>query len=347
MLPVKRLIANSYASAGLIRNIILNKYCDHLPLYRQQMTLKYRHGIEISRKTMGNWMYLIADWLTLIYEALRHEIRQSGYMQIDETFIKYQDSKKDHCPNGYLWAYHSPGVGVLFEWFPSRAAGCLDSMLSGYKGIIQTDGYAAYPSWLNEPEHKKEKGSIIHAACWAHTRRKFAEVPENSNSRKIVRLIAKLYRTETELREHPELERAAYRQKYAAPVLERIKAILDKEQPRQLPKSNFGEAITYALKRWDALNLYLEHETLEIDNNRVENAIRPTAIGKKNFLFFGSPDSGQTSAVIYSLVETCRKLGINPSDYLKDLFDALPAMQQSEAANWTPARWFIAQSQTA
>lgn len=343
----KRLISNSYASAGLIGNIILNKYCDHLPLYRQQMTLKYRHGIEISRKTMSNWMYLIADWLTLIYEALRNEIRQSGTMQIDETFIKYQDPQTDHCPNGYLWAYHSPGAGVLFEWFPSRAAECLDPMLNGYEGIIQTDGYGAYTSWLNNPDHKKEKNSIIHAACWAHTRRKFVEVPENSNARKIVRLIAKLYRTETELREHPELERAATRQKHAAPVLERIKAILDKEQPRQLPQSNFGKAISYALERWGALNLYLEHATLEIDNNGVENAIRPTAIGKKNFLFFGSPDSGQTSAVIYSLVETCRKLGINPSEYLKELLDALPTMQQSDAANWTPARWSAAQSQTA
>ncbi|VGO22117.1 hypothetical protein SCARR_04198 [Pontiella sulfatireligans] len=121
-----RLIPNSYASAGLLLQIILSKYCDHLPLYRQEQVLKYRHGIEISRKTMGNWMYLIADWLTLIYEALRNEIRQSEYIQADETFIKYQDPKKDHCPNGYLWAYHSPGVGVLFEWFPSRAASCLD-----------------------------------------------------------------------------------------------------------------------------------------------------------------------------------------------------------------------------
>ncbi|VGO11747.1 hypothetical protein PDESU_04820 [Pontiella desulfatans] len=343
----KRLIPNSYASAGLIRSIILNKYCDHLPLYRQEMTLKYRHDIEISRKTMGNWMYLVADWLTLIYEALRNEIRQSGYMQIDETFIKYQDTEKDHCPNGYLWAYHSPGAGVLFEWFPSRAAECLDPMLTDYEGYIQTDGYAAYPAWLNRPEHQKEKETIIHAACWAHTRRNFVEVPDNSNARKVVKLIAKLYRTETELRNNPELERAAYRRKHAAPVLDKIKTILDKEQARQLPKSNFGKAITYALDRWEALNLYLEHGTFEIDNNLVENAIRPTALGKKNFLFFGSPNSGQTSAVIYSLVETCRKLGLNPAEYLKDLLDALPTMQQSEAANWTPARWSTARTQTA
>jgi transposase len=337
----KRLIPNSYASAGLIAYIILNKYCDHLPLYRQEMALMYRHDIEISRKTMGNWMYLVADWLTLIYEALRNEIRASGYMQIDETFIKYQDPKKDHCPNGYLWAYHSPGAGVLFEWFPSRASECLDPMLNGYEGYIQTDGYAAYPSWLNRPEHATEKAAIVHAACWAHARRNFAEVNESSSARKIVRLIAKLYRFETELRENPICDRSAFRQKHAKPVLEQIKKILDREQPRQLPKSNFGKAISYALDRWSELNLYLEHGTLEIDNNLVENAIRPTAIGKKNFLFFGSPNSGQTSAVIYSLVETCRKLGINPAAYLNELLSALPTMQQSEAPGWTPARWAV------
>ncbi|VGO16232.1 hypothetical protein PDESU_04823 [Pontiella desulfatans] len=340
----KRLIPNSYASAGLIRHIILSKYCDHMPLYRQEMTLKYRHDIEVSRKTMGNWMYLIADWLTLIYEALRTEIRQSGYMQIDETFIKYQDPKKDYCPNGYLWAYRSPAAGVLFEWFPSRAAECLDPMLGGYEGYIQTDGYAAYPSWLNRPEHQTENAAIIHAACWAHTRRNFVEVSGNSNSRKVVKLIAKLYRIETQLRDNPELDRMSHRQEHAVPVLERIKEILDREQARQLPKSSFGKAINYALDRWPELNLYLDHGTLEIDNNGVENAIRPTAIGKKNFLFFGSPNSGQTSAVIYSLVETCRKLGINPSAYLKELFDALPDMNQSEAVEWTPSRWSTAQS---
>ncbi|WP_168432867.1 IS66 family transposase [Pontiella sulfatireligans] len=341
-----RLIPNSYASAGLLLQIILSKYCDHLPLYRQEQVLKYRHGIEISRKTMGNWMYLIADWLTLIYEALRNEIRQSEYIQADETFIKYQDPKKDHCPNGYLWAYHSPGVGVLFEWFPSRAASCLDSMLTDYAGLLQSDGYGSYPSWLNDPAHEQEKGNIIHACCWAHARRKFHEAGD-SISRKIIKLIAKLYRNETTLRKQPELDRATYRQEHSAPVLNEIKTILDREQKKQLPKSKLGEAISYTLKRWDSLNLFLEHGKLEIDNNLVENAIRPTAIGKKNFLFFGSPRSGQDSAIIYSLIETCRKLDINPADYLRDVLEALPTMGQNEAASWTPAQWNSSRAQSA
>ncbi|VGO18784.1 IS66 family transposase [Pontiella sulfatireligans] len=335
----KQLIENSYATVGLVLHIILGKYCDHLPLYRQEQIFKQRFGVEISRKTMGGWMYLVAQWLSLIYEALRNEIRASGYIQADETFIKYQDPKKDYCPNGYLWAYHSPAVGVLFEWHASRAATCLDSMLIGYSGLLQTDGYAGYTSWLNKKSHAAKKASIIHAACWAHARRKFKEVPGNPTAEDVVKLIAKLYRVESKLRDNPDLDRAAYRQEHSAPVLEQIKSILETERFRQLPQSNFGKAIHYTLERWDALNLYLEHDKLEICNNLVENAIRPTAIGKKNFLFFGSPDSGQTSAVIYSLIETCRKLDINPAVYLREILTALPTMNQSEAADWTPARW--------
>ena len=292
----KQLIENSYASAGLVLHIILSKYCDHLPLYRQEQIFKQRYGVEVSRKIMGGWMYLVAQWLSLIYEALRNEIRKSGYIQADETFIKYQDPKKDHCPNGYLWAYHSLDQGVLFEWHASRAATCLDSMLIDYSGLLQTDGYGAYPAWLNDQKHTEEKAAIIHAACWAHARRKFKEVSGNPTAQDIVKRIAKLYRVERELRDNPEVDRAAYRQEHSAPVLEGIKPILETERPRQLPQSNFGKAIHYTLERWDALNLYLEHSRLEIDNNLVENAIRPTAIGKKNFLFFGSPDTGQTSA---------------------------------------------------
>jgi len=334
-----QLIENSYASVGLIVHIILGKYCDHLPLYRQEQIFKRRFGVEISRKTMGGWMFLVAQWLSLIYEALRNEIRASGYIQADETFIKYQDRQKDYCPNGYLWAYHTPKLGVLFEWYPSRAAECLDTMLKGYKGLLQSDGYVGYTSWLNKKKHATEKAAIIHAACWAHARRKFVEVPGHPVAQEIVKLMAKLYRIETTLRDKPTLDRAAYRQTHATPHLEHIKKILDQEKPRQLPQSNFGKAINYTLERWDALNLYLEHGTLEIDNNLVENAIRPTAIGKKNFLFFGSPESGQTSAVIYSLIETCRKLDINPADYLRETLSALPTMKQSEAASWTPVQW--------
>ena len=212
-------------------------------------------------------------------------------------------------------------------------------MLIGYEGLLQSDGYTGYTSWLGEKKHAKEKSEITHAACWAHARRKFVESPGHPAAGKIIKLIAKLYRIETHLRENPSLDRSTYRKNHAAEHLDKIKEILEEEKPRTLPKSAFSKAIGYTLDRWSMLTEYLEHPTLEIDNNLVENAIRPTAIGKKNRLFFGSPSSGQDSAVLYSLIETCRKLGLNPADYLRELLDALPAMEQSEIGNWTPARW--------
>ena len=260
----KRLIDNSCATAGLLHHILLGKYCDHLPLYRQEQIFRQRFGVEISRKTMGGWMYLVAQWLALIYEALRDEIRASGYIQADETHVRYQDPARDYCPNGYLWTYHSPRAGVLFEWFPSRASGCLDPMLRGYAGLLQTDGYGGYPAWLNDRRHATEKEAIVHAACWAHARRKFADVPGHPVAGEVVKLIARLYRVESVLRDNPRLERAAYRREHAAPHLAQIRGILDAERPRQLPQSAFGQAINYTLDRWDALNLYLEHGALEI-----------------------------------------------------------------------------------
>ena len=172
----------------------------------------------------------------------------------------------------------------------------------------------------------------------AHARRKFVEAG-HPIAEKVVKHITKLYWIETKLRKQGSDDRCVTRQAQAAPILEAIKALLEIEKPRTLPKSAFGKAINYTLERWDMLNEYLDHHALEIDNNLVENAIRPTAIGKKNWLFFGSPNSGQDSAILYSLIETCRKLGINPADYLRELFDALPAMEQKEIPHWTPAKW--------
>lgn len=335
----KRLIENSYASAGLLLQIILNKYCDHLPLYRQEQIFYQRYGVELSRKTMSGWMTLMGDWFSLIYESLRQEIRSNHYIQADETFVKYQEPGKSYCPNGYLWAYHAPEVGVLFEWHASRAATCLEKMLCTYQGRLQTDGYGAYESFLNKPENADLKKGIIHSACWAHVRRKFIESQPNPLAKQMVEKIKELYKIEARLREHPELDRSAVRKKDAQPVLEEMRKLLDAEQARHLPKSNIGKAINYTLRLWDKLCVYIDYSELEIDNNLVENTIRPTAIGKKNFLFFGSPTSGQTSAIIYSLIETCRKLEINPAEYLKDVLEALPEMISNDACKYTPAQW--------
>ncbi len=334
------LIPTSYASPELLVDIIISKYCDHLPLYRQSDILMRRYGIDISRKTMGHWMYLMANWLTIIYEAIRAEVRLTDYMQIDETPIKYIKPGNGSCLKGYLWVYYAPTVdAVFFEWFASRANECLDPMLKDFFGLIQTDDYAAYGAFYKRPEHAAEAEQIIHAACWVHARRKFFEAMDDPVAAKVIREIQKLYQIESKLTKHPELDRSSVRQEEATPVLDTIKTILEEEQPRQLPKSKIGEAISYTLNLWDKLTVYVDHSELQIDNNLVENAIRPSAIGKKNWLHFGSSDSGQISAVLYTVLENCRRLDINPEEYLLELFRALPEMQVAEAADWTPSRW--------
>ncbi len=340
----KSLIPNSYASASLVLQVLLRKYCDHIPLYRQEQALMQRHGIEISRKTMSSWMMLIANWLSMIYNALSEEIRSSGYMQIDETHVKYIEPGKGSCPTGYLWTYHNPRGGVLFQWHPSRASSCLDSMLTNYKGLIQTDGYNGYTSWLGKGVQSQENPDIIHASCWAHARRKFIDAPRTPKVEKVIKLISELYRNEKLAKNKNPEERAEYRQLNSVLILDKIKTLLCEEQYKERPITGFAKAINYTLERWEGLTKYVNHGLLEIDNNLVENAIRPIAIGKKNFLFFGSSESGQTSAIIVSLIETCRKLDLNPKTYLSELFAALPTMMQSEAKSWTPSKWKEAQN---
>jgi transposase len=340
----KRLIDNCFATVSLVLMILLGKFCDHLPFYRQEQIFK-RYGIDIDRKLMGNWLFLISAQLAIIYEAIRLELKATNYLQLDETSIRYIEPGNKKCKTGYLWAAHSPGVGVLFEWHPGRGHACLDKILKDYNGIIQTDGYEAYKTWLSKKALPRQK--LIHAACWAHARRKFNEVKGSPIANQILLKIQELYRIETELREDLSADRSTIRLAKAQPVLHEIKELLEQHRPHPKAKNAVSKAINYTLERWAELNKYVWHSRLEIDNNLVENAIRPTAIGKKNFLFFGSESSGQDSAIIYSLIETCRKIDINPAAYLRDVLTALPAMTNLQAADWTPKKWKARQSSTA
>ena len=172
----KRIIENSYASAGLLINIVLGKYADHLPLYRQSQINKTRHGVDISRQTMADWMFRLAQMLAMIYEAIREEIRAENYLQIDETPVRYQNPGSGKCGQGYLWPYHATGTAVFFEWHTGRASECLDKTLKGFKGVVQSDGYSAYGAF----KKRHPAAEIEYAACWAHARRKFHEARNES-----------------------------------------------------------------------------------------------------------------------------------------------------------------------
>ena len=334
----KRILENSYASAGLLVSIVLAKYCDHLPLYRQSKIFKSRLNVDLSRQTMGDWMYRLSHMLAMIYEAIRDEIRAESYLQIDETPVHYQNPGNGKCSQGYLWPYHAPGKAVFFEWHTGRASECLDKTLKGFTGIIQSDGYSAYGAYLK----RHPKAEVKLAACWAHARRKFHEARNESPfAARMLQEIQELYEIEADLRTDPTLDRRAVRHEKSQPILHRIGLQLQADQSKHLPKSQTGKAINYTLSLWNKLLLYTEHAEVEIDNNLVENAIRPTAIGKKNGLFFGSADAGKISATYYTLIETCRKLELNPDEYLRDILRQLPKMTNQTAKDFTPAAWTI------
>ena len=339
----EQLIPGSFASASLLARICTGKFADHQPLYRQEQIFA-RENIILSRKTMCGWVWRTANWLRIIYEALRMEVLAAAYLQVDETPIRYICSEHGKTKKGYLWVYLAPGGGVFFEWHAGRGSKCLEDMLGDFDGTIQTDGYAAYESHNGaRPDGRKLKlGS-----CWAHARRGFHRAQDESAlSKAVLKDIQELYRIEAELREAGTgaQQRETRRRTESAPMLAAIKGKLEAHRPHHLPQSLTGKAISYALERWDGLTMYVGNGEMEIDNNLVENAIRPSAIGKKNWLFFGSESGGWQNAVMYTVVQNCRMHGINPEEYLKDVLGRLPHIKADEARELTPAKWLAARS---
>jgi transposase len=332
-----RLIEKGLPGAGLLAQVVISKYEDHLPLYRQEKIYWERHGVKLPRQTLAAWIEQGAQWLRPVYEAMKGSLVKGDYLQVDETPIRYLDPD---CPGraqiGYLWTYSRPGADVVFEWNTSRGRDGPKLFLKNFRGRLQTDGYSVYASLAGE------RPELILIGCWAHARRKFVEaLEEDRRAAWIVRQIAILYRIEKRLREKragPAL-REAVRASDARPVLERIGRALRLIQPLVLPKSLLGEAISYTLERWTELCRYRQDGAWEIDNNLVENAIRPTAVGKKNFLFIGHPEAGWRSAVIYSVLGSCRRYGVDPHEYLRDVLGRLPAMKITEIESITPAAW--------
>jgi transposase len=336
-----RLIEKGLPGAGLLTQVIVSKYEDHLPLYRQEKIYRQRHGVNLSRQTLCGWVDAAADWLSPIYREMKAGLLAGNYLQADETPIRYLDPDvKGKSQQGWLWLYSHPQGDVVFEWNVSRSREGPRDFLTGFKGQLQTDGYGVYESLARE-----RGGELILIGCWAHVRRGFHEaLGEGRAAAWIVAQIGQLYGVEKALREHragPAL-RAAVRAWQSRPVLARLRRALEIIRRRVLPQSLTGQAIDYALNRWEALNRYVDDGRLEIDNNLCENAIRPTAVGKKNFLFIGHPEAGQRSAVIYSVLGSCRRLGINPAEYLQDLFERLPKAKTSEIKSLTPSAWLKA-----
>jgi len=333
-----RLLEKGYVGPGLMAQIVISKYEDHLPLYRQERIYRERHGVSIARQSLAEWVGQAAFWLKPIYQFMKKNSLARSYLQADETPIRYLDpDQPGKARLGYLWTYSAPGGDVLFDWQTTRSKAAPAEFLKTFKGHLQTDAYVVYQGLAKDRE-----GEITLVGCWAHCRRNFVEaLQEDRRVGWFVRQIGHLYGVEKQLREGragPRL-RAARRASEARPVLDRLRKALERMARKILPKSGFGQAINYALDQWPTLINYLDDGRLEIDNNLIENAIRPTALGKKNFLFIGHPDAGWQSAVIYSLLGSCRRHGINPHQYLRDVLARLPSATNHHIPELTPAAW--------
>ena len=266
---------------------------------------------------------------------MKKGLKERSYLQVDETPVPYCRTEDGGSRKGFLWVYNDPGGDVLFEWHQGRGADCLKGMLDEFSGVVQCDGYPVYPRYA------AGRKDLSLAGCWAHARRKFFEALEESpvQARWVLHQIGLLYRIEANLRPAGPQLRQALRSAQSAPILARLEKAFQRLKPRHLPESRMGKAIQYALGQWKQMLKYLSDGRLQIDNNGVENAIRPTALGKKNWLFIGHPEAGERSAILYTLLENCKQLDINPAEYLKDLLTRLPGLKISEIADLTPARW--------
>ena len=322
-------IPKGVATASLLSQIITSKYQYGLPLYRQESMFE-QYGIEMSRKTMADWMMKCSSLLQPLYGKLREILLEQAVIQADETTLKVLKEEKATC---YMWLYATgtdapnnrdiPNI-VLYDYQPSRAGQCAVDFLDGFNGYLQVDGYAGYG-----------KTQATLAGCWAHARRKFKEAeiaqPKGKKGKANWALnhIQKLYRVETLNKDSSHEVRRRQRQQQSLPLLDELHHWLEKSQQHVPPKSSLGKAITYSLNQWPNLTRYLEDGRLNIDNNRAERAIKPFVIGRKNWLFANTANGANASAMLYSMIETAKANGLCPFDYLMHCLEQLPLKPES------------------
>lgn len=327
-------IEKGMAGPGLLAQIIIDKFVDHLPIYRQIERFK-REGIKISSSTINGWQESIATLLWPLYETLKDRVLGQGYIQADETPIPVLDkTKKGKTHKGYHWVYHSPPEKmVFFDYQHGRSQKRPAKLLKGFKGYLQTDGYVVY----NLISKSKD---ITHLNCMAHARRKFekALAYDNERAEYAMGMFQKLYAIEARAKkeELSASERYELRLDEALPILNELGKWIVQTYKEVMPKSPIGQAVAYCMPRWDNLLNYLNDGALEIDNNRAENAIRPIALGRKNYLFAGSERGAERAAMFYSFFATCKKNEVNPFDWLKKVLEVIPEHKVSKLHELLP-----------
>lgn len=337
--------------SGLLAHVATSKYADHIPLHRQESTLA-RHGVEISRKTLCDWMARVGELLSPIVAAMRSRVLQSRTIQTDDTTVPVRDPMQPgKTKTGRLWTYlgdrHHPYT--LFDYTPDRSRDGPEQWLGGFEGYLQSDAYAGYNGIF-------ARGKVIAVGCHAHARRYFfdAKTADAERACHVLALYSQLYDVEREAKriveESQREDKAAYleevrlvlRQERSVPILQQFHDWLEEQAPKAIPKSPIGQAIGYARSNWTALERYAAHGFLDMDNNASERALKHVVLGRKNWLFAGSDNGGRTAARIFSLTVTCKRLGVDPFAYLRDMLDLVSTHPASRIEELLPDRWAAA-----
>lgn len=331
-----RLLPQSKLGLGLAVYLLLARFDDHVAYYTLERIFRERHGVDVPRQQMVQWVEQIAFLLQPLVRLMFQRMKQGGYLQVDETPVKVMDPEvKGKCARGYLWFYAVPGGDVYLDFQGTRGRDAPHAQLTDFAGTIQTDAYEVYDAL------KKVVPNLVRIGCAAHARRTFHRALRDGD-RRAVAFIARfrqLYRIERQARDMTPEHRHRLRQQQAAPIWEKLQQEAQALQPQLLPQSRLRKAVNYLLNEYTALTGYLQSGTHEIDNNLVENSIRVPAVGRRRWLFIGHPDAGWRSAVIYSLIVSCRRRGINPQEYLTDVLRRLPAMNITQVGELLPANW--------
>lgn len=339
-----RIVEKSKLSDRMIIQATIAKYCDHQPLYRQVAALDREAGLHLSRNTLCGLIFQVGERLQPIVQVLREDLLAGGYIQADETPVALQGTgKPGRNHQAYLWQYGRPHGPVIFDFQRGRGRDGPTRMLAGFSGVLQNDGYAVYDD-VGGPGVKR-------SACMAHARRYFVQAKEvaagPNPADAILAEIAKLYAIEETARvdQLDAMARQTIRHAQSAPILDRLKSLIIQTRKDALPKHALGKACNYALKLWDRLTYFVQDGRVEIDNNWAENAIRPVALGRKNWLHIGSEEAGIRMAAIMSVLATCKRLAIPAKAYLEDVLPKLATWPNHRVAELSPIAWAAANPQ--
>jgi transposase len=333
-----RIIDKGLVSDQIVINTVIHKYCDHLPLYRQSVILDREAGVDISRATLDGWVMQVGEMLRPVVAVMGRELVQDSYLQADETPVDVQmhDGRgKNH--KAFLWQYGRPGGATVFDFRLGRDRAGPKQFLENFQGILQTDAYQAYD--------KVGGSGMVHAGCWTHARRGFANVVKLNRgdpvATPIVAKINELFAVDAEAREQGlSVEtRHRLRQQKAPKLLEELKAAIEAAKPGALPGGALENACQYAIGIWPRLICFLDHPELELSNNLVENSMRPITLGRKNWIHIGSPQAGPKVAAILSVIETCRRLKVSARDYLSAVLPGLADTRLQRLPDLTPTAW--------